>query len=390
MQDDNKPQKSAVHFPPIDLSAPKDARPVTQGTGFLVGEDKIKFMAAMSHEEVAKRTRRVYMAPYLTYNTAGDLYGAMRGVGDVAIIGAGPSLVDNLDQIREWQKPENGVILLTLNNAHNFLLEHGIKPDIAVIIESREHAAAYIDPVDDVSYLVGSSVHDATLRKFFGVSHNTHIWHPIQDDEHRAQIAALNKTFTRRKIPGVSGGTSVMIRMMDFLVAFMGARRLRFIGCDSSARDREMHALKKAHSEPLITAQIQDRKGNQLRRKYTTTHSMYRQAGEFWMFVDARAKEVRAGTLNAFEIMFYGRGLLPDWAALHNFHVDSVAIKKELEDEGFEQKVLFNDTVDLSTEIILTAITFGGAADTTGIGRPDGHPAADDQRVGEQGADAAS
>jgi len=389
MQDDDKPTAS-VEMVPLNASQPDGARRVTQNTGFLVGEEKIKFMAAMSKEELTRRTRRVYMAPYLTYNTAGDLYGAMRGVGDVAVIGAGPSLVDNLDQIREWQKPENGVILLTLNNAHNFLLEHGIRPDISVIIESREHAAAYIDPVDDVSYLVGSSVHDATLRKFFGVSHNTHIWHPIQDDKHRAQIAALNKTFTRRKIPGVSGGTSVMIRMMDFLVAFMGARRLRFIGCDSSAKDGAMHALKKAHKERLIVVQIQDQKGNQLRRKYTTTHSMYRQAGEFWMFVDARAKEVRAGTLNAFEIMFYGRGLLPDWAALHNFHVDSVAIKKELEDEGFEPKVLFSNPVDLSTEVCLTTLAFPSGVNTTGIGRPDGNTAADDQRVGEQRPDTTS
>lgn len=379
---------SPMHF---DISLP--GREVVTPTGFLVDEDKTKFRIALSKEDNAQRTRRVYMAPYLTFNTAGALYGVMQGRGDVAVIGAGPSLHDSLDLIREWTKPENGVILLTLNNAHNFLLQNGIKPDIAAIIESREHAAAYIDPVPDVSYLVGSCVHDATLRKFFNVAENTHIWHVIQDEEHRKQIASLNKTFTRRKIPGVSGGTSVMIRMMDFLVAFMGARRLRFVACDSSARQLnensaslDMHALPKSHKEPLAAAQIQNKMGQRLKRVYPTTHSMYRQAGEFWLFVDARANEVRAGKLNPFEIMFYGRGLLPDWAALHGFHVDSQAIKKELEDEGYEaipERKPWSPPERKDAEVILTTYQSGGGSEPSAAVEGDAHPAADDQRLGE-------
>lgn len=305
--------------------------PLLQGLG---GD----FALAISAQEIARRTKRAYFSNNQVFNTVLDLKGIMKHAADICIVGAGPSVLNDIELIRKYADPESGVIVMALNNAHDLLLEHDITPDLAVLIEMKDRAADYITPRDGVGYIIATTVADCTLDRFRPFARNTHLFHTIQDHRHQKQIQELNRTFSKINIPGLSGGTSVMLRMFDFAPAWLEARRLLMFGCDSSGSSDAMHAKDKGFRTPAqIGLQLQHPSGKSFKRVYPTTRSMARQAGEFWEYVNARAANIRSGTMQPFQFIMHGRGLLPDWAACEGFHANSKEIIEELEKEGFDE-----------------------------------------------------
>lgn len=287
-------------------------------------------------EEFHRRSKRAYYLAYRKFQSAGDLYRVLEQGATVCIVGAGPSLANDLELIREMEADK--CVILALNNAHDVLLDAGIKPDLCMVIEARERASRYITPREEVGYLIGTSVDDALLERLKPFARNTYLFHVMQSQAHREQIAKLNKNFKTRPLPGITGGTSVGIRAFDFVTQFLGAPDVRFFGFDSSGTRDDMHAKAKDFGavKASTPAQLIAPDGQRFRRIYPTTKAMLRQAGEFWDTVAARATQVRKGEIRPFYIRFYGRGLLPDWAACLGFHIDSAAIKAELEGEGYE------------------------------------------------------
>ena len=371
------------------------------------------FYLPIDDAEAFKRSKRAYFKKWSEYQSASELYGVMRHRGHVAIVGAGPSLMDDIETVR--MLGNDNVVIIALNNAHDILLDAGIKPDLCMVIESKERASRYFTPQDEIGYLIGTVVSDATLEVLRPFAKNTYLFHVMLSDAHREFCRDLNKRFPKRNLPAVSGGTSVGVRCFDFVTGFLHGSVLHFFGFDSSGTPKKMHARTKEFGvvTPSVPAQLLRPDGRAFKRLYPTTKAMMRQAGEFWDIVNSRAIEVRAGKIRPFEVIVHGRGLLPDWAACFGFHINSAAIVAELEAEGYDEnygkQTVEEEPKRISSEALdaiandLAGLAIGGGAEAPSsplppigapvagrVGSDDGSAADHDQQLGEPQADGAS
>ena len=62
---------------------------------------------------------------------------------DVMIVGGGPSLKDQIEEIRFLRR--QGVKLVCLNNAYQYCLEHDIKPSAYVMVDARPFNVRFVE-----------------------------------------------------------------------------------------------------------------------------------------------------------------------------------------------------------------------------------------------------
>lgn len=306
----------------------------------LPGSDTFQFV--VSRDEFMRRTRRIYTTNrFRKFQSAVQFKDSAKDFA-VVLVGAGPSIADQLEVIRAMQ---GQAIIFALNNSHDYLIENGINVDVAMLIEAKDRAINYITPNRRTRYLLASQVADATLEKFLPFAANTYIFHCMFDDAHRAYIKELRAKH-KLDVFGISGGSSVGLRAFDFIIEWMACRHLHVFGFDSSGKEPhfdsagtltsggEMHARLKDGAVPAhMVTQIRAPGGRVIARKYYTDPVMRRQAGEMIEILKNRAQSIARGEMKPFGVSFHGRGLLPDWLAFLGFHHNNEEIVKELNDE---------------------------------------------------------
>lgn len=380
----NIPELTAASFPKPDadlarmLSTPvighnilPQQRVFLEQTGYIQGLNT-EFVTPIDHAEIFRRTRRAYYQKKWPFKSLTELYDVGRHQGEFAVVGAGPSVLNDMEEIRAMSEPGSGVVIVTLNNAHDLLLEHNIKPDLAVLIEARDRAADYIKPEYGIGYLIGTQVSDVTLERFLPVADQVHLFHVMVSEKHRQQIRKLNNAFSKINIPGVTGATSVGLRFYDLLTAFIHPGTTHFFGMDSSGSQEAMHAKQKNFGavQGTMPVKLMRPDGRTFSHTYWTDSGMLLQAGQFWQITEQRAASIRRGHIHPFKIAFHGRGLLPDWAACHGFHVNGAEILAELEAEGLEDAPAPN--------LSIPQITFGSRALSPGVITTQSFPAAEE------------
>src|SRR5690606_10763310 len=119
-------------------------------------------------------TRTVYnsaanLAHYAAGATTDELHGAAKGCPAVCV-GAGPSLVRNVDLLRDPAIRRN-VIVITAQTTLKPLLDRGIRPDfVTALDESPISRRCYEDlpPLPDVTLVVEPKVHPTVVDSFPG------------------------------------------------------------------------------------------------------------------------------------------------------------------------------------------------------------------------------
>lgn len=208
----------------------------------------------------------------------------------LAIVGGGPSLEGQLDNLRELR--QDGSPICATNGTHDYLLKNGIMPQFMVMMDAREHNVRFVENSQrDCAYLIASHVHMrvwATLVK----RHATfNAWHC----ESAVDLQALMK---KHDHPGVIvyGGTTVGMKCLN-IGMMMGFVQFHLFGFDSCYTEKEHHAYEQTENDDDGIDEIIA--GD---KKFLVAHWMLRQAQDFQDFNRHHGDKVN--------LTLWGEGLL--------------------------------------------------------------------------------
>jgi uncharacterized Rossmann fold enzyme/SAM-dependent methyltransferase len=213
--------------------------------------------------------------------------------GHAVIVGGGPSVLDWLHEIR--YRKSVGQTIFALNGAAKLLHDNGIEADHQVIVDAREHNAAFLGYARH--HLLASQVHPSLLDKAKGIT----LWHQEYPQDMARFDACLPANQPAHTLIG--GGTTVGLSAMVLAYA-LGYRKLHLYGYDSSNREGATHAY--LQSDPQRVECIATVAG----RKFRTSLAMAKQAELFPQLADSL---IDLGCL----ITIRGDGLLP-WTSQHS------------------------------------------------------------------------
>ncbi len=170
---------------------------------------------------------------------------------EVLIVGGGPSVKENIEEIRFKQKAERA-FLIALNGTADFLIENGINPDAMIVIDARDtNIRFFTDRVKKCSpwvYLASQcdpSLFDAWLYPTLFHIDIPRLGYMVPGD---------------RPIQAVGGGCAVGLIAMS-LAYTLGFRSMHLYGYDSSYSDDQHHAYAQPENddEPVLEAHVSGR-----------------------------------------------------------------------------------------------------------------------------------
>ena len=136
----------------------------------------------------------------------------------IALVASGPSVASQIDVIKKMQA--NGVKIVAIKDAHDWLLTQGVVPDYALAIDPQEHRISFYTPHKGVEYMIASQCHKAMFDNLEG--YKVTIWHPyVMEGQTRPKNVML-----------VGGGTTSGLRAIS-LFYVMGWRHFALFGYDS-------------------------------------------------------------------------------------------------------------------------------------------------------------
>ncbi len=217
--------------------------------------------------------------------------------GKCAIVGAGPSVEHELDQIKAIQASDLNCVM-SLNGAHAWLIKNGIKPSIHVIFEpdiEDVRDALGGDPQGGVAYYIASQSAPKIFEQLEG--YHRVLWHAYAPPMDYQQAVA-------DYFPGefmVVGGYATFFRTLT-IATILGFRDFELFGIDSSFEaSSHVQGYVIADIEPRINVWGTDPRTNRF-KKFTTQGGLAFQAKEFLNFCKAN----QAGL----KVRAHGNGLL--------------------------------------------------------------------------------
>ncbi len=148
---------------------------------------------------------------------------------DLLIVAGGPSLKDQLDNIRA--RIFIGQPVWAMNGVHDFLLDNDIIPDAMVMMDGKPVCTEYVKkPHKDVEYLIASRCDPAVFKALDGF--NITLWHAYDEG-----IGGALREFDRGWF-AVGGGSTVSLHALK-LGFCLGFRTFHVFGMDSSFADVE-------------------------------------------------------------------------------------------------------------------------------------------------------
>lgn len=264
--------------------------------------------------------------------------------GIAIICGSGPSIADDIDNIRKWQ--EAGATIFALNGCAAFLSQHDIEPDYQVMCDARKENVELIGSAK--THLFASQC-DPVM---FAAAPNAVLWH--------LQIGDIESYFPEYKAPYVLIGGAASVGNTTTCVAYaMGYRTIHIYGMDSSHRNNKGHAFYQKLNEGDPTC-ITEFNG----KKYLASLTMKHQAEKFQE--TARALQ-QMGT----KIHVHGTGLLPDmWNTPKVEMTERDKYVRMWEIEGYRSVSPGEECVDLFLSIFRPAgsvIDFGCGTGRAGL-----------------------
>lgn len=215
--------------------------------------------------------------------------------GHVMICGGGPSLEDDMAQIRLRKK--QGWEVVAINGTGSYLAHRGINPDILLMLDARPFNARFLTgvPTSTKLYLASQcdpAVFDAALARGFDV----YLWHAsITPEEFPAELYGDKDSVTVFHGAGTTAGLLAV-----HVMAFEGFKHIHLHGFDSSYRGENGHPY--AQPENAGEDVMEIAVGG---RSYAAPLWMQTQAARFPMVAQSVWEQFKA------TIYVHGDGLLP-------------------------------------------------------------------------------
>lgn len=210
------------------------------------------------------------------------------------IVGGGPSLKKNLDNLRK-QKGK----ILAVNGAHDYLVSKGIKPWGMIMLDPRSDMGKFCNnPQEGVKYFIASQCPGEVFEKLKG--YDVFLWHAHVGAGEQEVLETWGGDWVL-----IGGGSTCGLRAFH-LGMLLGFHRLYAYGMDSCLDELEHHAyeqdIRKSGLEQVVKVHTPG-------KEFMATAWMYAQAQDF--------NKLLAYHGDKFTITFRGGGLLSHIASQH-------------------------------------------------------------------------
>lgn len=153
----------------------------------------------------------------------------------LAIVGGGPSVADDLDQLRTFDE------VWSVNGSLDWLAANGIASTGYVVIDPEPIMVQYLQaPLPETTYYLGSTCHPDTFDAVAG--RNVILWHPLAG-------------MTVPKGHGTIGGGPTVLTRAPMLAFCLGYRDVHLFGADSSY-EGERHHIYDAPRDELMRVEL--------------------------------------------------------------------------------------------------------------------------------------
>jgi len=166
-------------------------------------------------------------------------------VGRALLVCGGPSIASHESDILRHKL--DGWDVFACNGAHDWLIERGIKPHAAVLMDATEKVNAFIrQPQENCIYYCASQTHPSLVERL-AENNIVILWHAPLDADQMKHIGKLDPGCTI-----MAGGLTVGLNAIHVLFT-SGYKKIRIYGMDSSfgPEDRD-HAYSNPESKSKI------------------------------------------------------------------------------------------------------------------------------------------
>ena len=229
----------------MDLPKPPS---MVDGQGNQVAMQPVKMSGKcnIGHHEIIKHMRSAMRLKHRQF------YRREGHDGEAVLVGTGPSVDQHVEDIRRLQK--DGCTVFAIKGAHNWLLDHGIRPDVAIAVDGQQKIAnLYQNPQADCMYLIASQCHPDVYEAL--KDELVIVWHCYTDKAHKYWANWLKRKKRDDKIFFVQGGSTSGMRGIT-LAYLCGFRKLNLFGYDSCLRVPEGFRVDD-HGAPMIKPEDQ-------------------------------------------------------------------------------------------------------------------------------------
>lgn len=160
---------------------------------------------------------------------------------EVMIVGGGPSLAAYIGTIKQLR--QQGVKLITLNNAYQFCIDHGLLPSAYFMVDGREFNKRFLTSIiPTCKYFLSSQCHPTVFEGM--PKEQTYIWHTSAEEIQEILATEYRNWYA------VPGGSTALLRAIP-MFRMLGFKRFHIFGCDSCLEDGKHHAYAQAENDGL-------------------------------------------------------------------------------------------------------------------------------------------
>ena len=221
--------------------------------------------------------------------------------GAVAIVGSGPSLKKNWQQLKKFKGD-----ILACNAACQFLLGKGITPTYMMCFDADPLVYEFFTPHPEITYLIASRCPPKVFDMLEGCK--VVCWHAAGDERIR-ELLEKRMDDGGTIEPMVVGGSAAVTRAM-ILVLPMGYDEVHLYGCDSSFETNGETHIRQSTTEERRMAIMCNK------RVFETAPWMCVQAEDFKILAPKFANQY------SIDFTVHGDGLIPHIAMAMGFKTD--------------------------------------------------------------------
>ncbi len=157
------------------------------------------------------------------------------------IVAGGPSLKDTFLELEELYKQNH--MIIAVNGVHDYLMDHGIRPAIHILVDARASNARFVGrPTDTCNYMLSSQCAPEVFDALEG--RNVRLFHTCSEREEDI----LKEYYHGENYHIIYGGCTVTLRTL-YLLKLLGFYRFDIFGWDSCYMDGEHHAYDMPENE---------------------------------------------------------------------------------------------------------------------------------------------
>lgn len=236
-------------------------------------------------------------------------------IGRALLVCGGPSIAKHESDIVQHRL--QGWDIFAVNGAHDWLIERGIKPHAAILMDATDKVDSFIKkPLEHCIYYLASQTHHSLVTR---LSENNHviIWHAPLDADQMRHIGKLDPGATI-----MAGGLTAGLNALHVLFT-LGYKKMRVYGMDSSfgPEDKD-HAYKNPESKSKI-------------HEFWFRGEKFRSTGTYAIQAETFCKHWVKYHRIGIQIHVVGDGLLPAmWRAQRDTELELMKQLKEAENGG--------------------------------------------------------